>query len=211
MLLLCCKQFYASLDESVQLEMLLCSCKWSYASFDGSVRLEMLLCSWKQFYASLDGSVRQEIRLRISATGNALMQLETILCEFGQISATGNALMQLETILCKFEQISATGNAHILLETILCKFGQICATGNPVQWLTVGRNSILNFPAKIWTGMCRALLTSDDSSHSQSQSRKRLLLASKGHPARTPPYQWSCIDPTYLSHPLDPTPDAPRS
>ena len=41
------------------------------------------------------------------------------------------------------------------LETILCEFGQICATGNPV---TVGRNSILNFPAKICTGMCSALL-----------------------------------------------------
>ena len=30
--------------------------------------------------------------LRISATGYALMLLETILCEFGQIFATGNAL-----------------------------------------------------------------------------------------------------------------------
>ena len=35
-------------------------------------------------------------------TGNALMQQETILCEFGQICATGNTLMLLETILCKF-------------------------------------------------------------------------------------------------------------
>ena len=59
--------------------------------------------------------------------------------------------------------------------------------------------------------MCRALLCSDDSSHSQSQSGKRLLLASRGHPARTPAYQGSCIDPTHLSHPLDPTPQAPRS
>ena len=32
---------------------------------------------------------------------NALKQLETILCEFGQICATENALMQLETILCE--------------------------------------------------------------------------------------------------------------
>ena len=76
--------------------------------------------------------------------------------------------------------------------------------------LTVGRNSILNFPAKIWTGMCRALLCSDDSSHSQSQSGKRLLLASRGHPTRAPAYQGSCIDPTHQSHTLDLTPDAPR-
>jgi len=41
--------------------------------------------------------------------------------------------MQLETILCEFGQISATGNALMQLETILCKFGQICATGNPFQ------------------------------------------------------------------------------
>ena len=86
---------------------------------------------------------------------------------------------------------------HALLETILSKFGLICATGNAFVRLIVGRNSILNFPAKIWTGMCRALLCSDDSSHSQSQSGKRLLLASRGHPIRTLLYHESCIDPTY--------------
>ena len=53
------------------------------------------------------------------------MQLETILCEFGQICATGNALKQLETILCKFGWICATGNALMQLETILCEFEQI--------------------------------------------------------------------------------------
>ena len=37
----------------------------------------------------------------------------------------------------------------LLLETILCKFGRICATGNAFVRLVVGRNSILNFPAKI--------------------------------------------------------------
>ena len=36
-----------------------------------------------------------------------------------------------------------------MLETILCKFGRICATGNAFVRLIVGRNSILNFPAKI--------------------------------------------------------------
>ena len=36
-----------------------------------------------------------------------------------------------------------------LLETILSKFVLICATGNAFVRLVVGRNSILNFPAKI--------------------------------------------------------------
>ena len=75
--------------------------------------------------------------------------------------------------------------------------------------LTVGKNSILNFPAKIWTGMCRAPLCGDDSSHSQSQSGKRLLLASRGHPIRSPLYHGSCIDPTHQSHTLDLTSEAP--
>ena len=45
--------------------------------------------------------------------------------------------------------------------------------------------------------------------HSQGLSGKRLLLASKGHPARTSAYQGSWIDPTHLSHTLDPTLDPP--
>ena len=96
-----------------------------------------------------------------------------------------------------------------LVWTILCKFGQICATGNAFVRLFVGRNSILNFPANIWTGMCRALLCGDDSSHSQSQSGKRLLLASRGHPIRSPLYHGSCIDPTHQSYTLDLTSEAP--
>ena len=92
---------------------------------------------------------------------------------------------------------------------ISCKFGQICATGNALVRLIVGRNFILNFPAKIWSGMCKALLCGDDSSHSQSQSGKRLLLASRGYPIRSPLYHGSCIDPIHLSHTLDLTPDLP--
>ena len=92
---------------------------------------------------------------------------------------------------------------------ILCKFGQICATGNAFVRLIVGRNSILNFLAKIWTGMCRVLLCGDDLSHSQGQSGKRLLLASRGHPIRTLLYHGSCIDLTHQSHTLDPTPGVP--
>ena len=63
MLLICCKQFYASLDKSVRLEMLLCSWKPFNANFNGYVQLEMLLCSWKRFYESLDKSVWQETLL----------------------------------------------------------------------------------------------------------------------------------------------------
>ena len=76
---------------------------------------------------------------------NALVLLETILWELGRIYETGNALMLLETILCKFGRICVTGNALMLLETTLCKFGRIGAFVKP----TVGRNSILNFSAKI--------------------------------------------------------------
>ena len=88
-------------------------------------------------------------------------------------------------------------------QMILCKFGQICATGNAFVRLIVGRNSISNFPPKIWTGMCKALLCGDDSSHSQGQSEKRLLLASRGISGSDAQVHWSCIDPTYLSHTLN--------
>ena len=83
------------------------------------MRQEMLLCCWNQFYASLDESY---VAGRICVTGNALMLLESILCEFRPICATGNALMQLESILCKFGRICATGNVPLLLETNLCEF-----------------------------------------------------------------------------------------
>ena len=140
MLLLCCEQFFASLDESLQLEMLLCSWKRFYVSFVGSVRLEMLLCSWKRFYASLDKSVLQGIL-----------------------------------------------------------FSDELWAGIPF-WI---------FPPKLEQERAEpfCVVTSDDSSHSQGQSRKRLLLASRGHPVRSLAYQGSCIDPSHQSHTLDPIPD----
>ena len=94
-------------------------------------------------------------------------------------------------------------------ERFLCKFGRICATGNAFVRLIVGRNSILNFPTKIWTGLCRALLWGDDSSHSQGQSGKRLLLASRGHAGWILAYHGSPMTPTCLSPPLDRTSEAP--
>ena len=57
--------------------------------------------------------------------------------------------------------------------------------------------------------MCRALLCGDDSSHSQSQSGKRLLLASRGQTKSAALYHGSCIDPTHQSHTLDLTSEAP--
>ena len=79
------------------------------------------------------------------------MQLETILCEFGRICATGNALMQLETILCKFGRIGATGNAFV----------------RP----TIGRNSILNFPAKFEKECAEPFCKySDDSSQCKAKA-----------------------------------------
>ena len=144
------------------------------------------LCDWKCSYAA----------------GNHFMQVWTNLCNRKLF------LFLLELILYDFAHICATGNALMLLDTILCKFGRICAAGTSFVGTTVPRNSILNFPAKIWAEICRAL-HGDDSSHSQSQSGKRLLLASRGHPARSLAYQGSCIDPTHQPNTLDPTPDPP--
>ena len=48
-------------------------------------------------------------------------------------------------------------------------------------------------------------IVSSSSSHSQGQSEKRLLMASRGHPPRILAYRGSCIDPTHQSHTLDPT------
>ena len=47
------------------------------------------------------------------------------------------------------------------------------------------------------------VVTGDDPSHSQGQSGKRLLLASKGHPVRRVAYQGTCFDLTHQSHTLD--------
>ena len=61
------------------------------------------------------------------------------------------------------------------------------------------------FPPKLQQECAEPLcvVTGDDSSHSQGQSGKRLLLASGGHPVGTLLYHGSCIDPTHQSHNLD--------
>ena len=61
-----------------------------------------------------------------SATGNALIELETILFQFGWICATENALMLLKMFSCEFAKTFATGNAFVRL-TVLQKAGtQFC-------------------------------------------------------------------------------------
>ena len=69
------------------------------------------------------------------------------LYEFRRISAPGNALMLLETILWELWRICATGNALKLLETILCEFGQICSTG------ICSSLAGINF-MRVWTNLC---------------------------------------------------------
>ena len=170
------------------------------------------LCDRKSSYAAGNNFMRVGTNL---CNRKCFMQLETILCEFERICATGK-------LLCSCKQFYASLDKSVRQEMLLCSWKSFYAsldgsvrqessnaTGNNFVQVTVGRNSISNFPAKLLTGICKPLLHSYDSSHSQSQSGKRLLLASRGHPARTPPYQGSCIDPTHLSHPLDPIPDPP--
>ena len=147
------------------------------------MRLETISCEFEQ----------------ICATGNALMLLETILCEFGQICATGNSyaagsnFIQVWTDLWDRKRSHAAGNDFMRTWTDLCNRKWSCVARTKFMQLTVGRNSILNFPAKIWTRMCRALLCCDDSSSSQGQSGKRLLLAFRGHPILTLPQGWLLV------------------
>ena len=92
MLLLCCKQFHASLDESVWLEMLSCCWKQFYASLDRSVWQLKLLCSWERLYTSLDRSVREETLSRswklFYANKDRSDQQEMVFCSWNQIFAT---------------------------------------------------------------------------------------------------------------------------
>ena len=110
------------------------------------------------------------------------------------------------TEFCDRQCSFAAGNNYMQVWKNLCNrkcFCEITLLAGILFW----RNSIL--PAKIWTGMCRALLCGDDSSHSQSQSGKRLLLASRGHPMRTHPFRATPSDPKDQSHTLDPAPKVP--
>ena len=194
MLLLWRKRFYASSDKSVQKEIHSCE-------------QEMILCSWKHFLRVWTDLCDRKYSF---AAGNDFMQVWTD-------CVTWNALRQLGVTLYKFGQICETGNALIPLETILCEYGRICATGNGLVQLEPNLcNSLLagtpflifrpKFEQK-WASP--SILWADDSSHSQGQFGKRVLQAFRGHPIRTASYQGSYIDPSYLSHTIDSTPDTP--
>ena len=131
------------------------------------------------------------------------MRVWTDLCDRKCSYAARSDFVQVWTDLWDRKRSHAAGNDFMRTWTDLCKSKWSCAAGTKFMQLIVGRNSILNFPAKIWNRMCRALLCCDDSSHSQGQSGKRLLLASKGHPIRRVAYHGSCIDLTHLSHTLN--------
>ena len=98
------------------------------------------------------------------------------------------------------------GNARVL-KIIMVQTLVSQKHGNAYVRITLCRISILNFRAKISTGLCRALLCGDDSSPTQSQSGKGLSWPPEGIPYWR--YHGASIDPTYQSHTLDPTPDLP--
>ena len=93
---------------------------------------KMLLCSWKRFYASLDRFVGQEI----------------LLCYWKRFYVSLEKSTQHEMLLNSWKHCYASLDESVPKAMLL--------------WdNSVGRNSILNFPAKIWTRMCRAPLFGD--------------------------------------------------
>ena len=120
----------------------------------------MLLCLWNQFYASLDGSVQQE----------------WILCSCNQFYASLDGSVRQEWLLSSWYQLYASLDRSVqreMLLSILCK-------------LTVGRNSILNFPAKITHWISRKFHGTSWKLMEQSQKeqgrRKRLISQPRGLP-----------------------------
>ena len=181
------------------------------------MQLKTILCKFGRICATENALMQLKSILsefgRICVTRNALMQLKTILCKFWLICATGNALKQLETILSEFGQFCATGNALMQLDTILCEFEQICATGNPFQWLTVGRNFILNFPTKIRAEMYRVILCGDWWwLITQPWPIWKKAPPGLQRPSRTDSRsELTSSTPMVRTHTLDPTPVAPGS
>ena len=116
--------------------MLLCSCKRFFASLDRSVRLEMLLCSWKRFNASFDESVR----------------LEMLLSSLKQFYASLDKSVRQEMLLYNWKK----GFMRVWMS--LCYREWFSVNNCWQELLALG---CLNLPAKIRTGMFRALLYSD--------------------------------------------------
>ena len=148
-----------------------------YASLDGSVRQEMLLCSWKQFYASLDRSVRQEM----------------LLCSWERLCTSLDRSVRQETLSCRWKRFYANMDRSVQKEMVLCGWNQIYATDCWQELHFEFSRSNLNRNVQS-PSIC------DDSSHSQGQSGKRLLLASRGHPIRSVAYQATSSDPPDQTH-----------
>ena len=169
---------------------------------------------------------------RICATGNHFMRVWTNLCDRHCSYSAGNDFMRVWTNLCKRKHSYAAGTDFMWVckglcnrkcsyamgkqfyasfdkpvwqEMFLYSWKRFCASNCRQDLHFEFSRQNLNRNVQI-PSMC---LCGDDSSHSQGQSGKRLLLASRGISGSDAQVHGSCIDPSYLSHTLDPTPDAP--
>ena len=162
----------------------LCNRKCSYAAENDFMQVWTDLCDRKCSYAS----------------GINFMRVWTDLCNRKHSYASGINFMRVWTDLCNRKCSYATGNNFVLVWTNLCN-------RESFQWLTVGRISILNFPAKIRTGMCRVLLCGDWW-WLITQPRPIWKKAPPGlqRPSRiATPSVWPSITLTHLTYTLDPT------
>ena len=147
------------------------------------MRQEMLLCSLNQFCASLDRSVRQEM----------------LLCSWNRFYASLDRSMRQEMLLCSWNQFCGSLDKSVLLEMLVCI---LCV-------LTAGRNSILNFPAKITPWISRTFHGTSWKLMEQSQKeqgrRKRLISQPRGL-TQTWAGNWVCFRPcpTTPTHRLPP-------
>ena len=92
--------------------------------------------------------------------------------------------MQVLTDLCDWKCSYAAGNNFMQVWTNLCDRKWSCATKTKFMQLTVGRNSILNFPAKITPWISRTFHGTSWKLMEQSQKeqgwRKRLISQPRG-------------------------------
>ena len=172
MLLLCCKQFHASLDGFVRQEMLLycwkqfmwvwtnlCNRKCSNGAENDFMRVLMGLCNRKCSYAARNNFMRVWTNLCnrkcSNAARNHFMRLCTDLCNRICSCAAGNNFMRVWTNLCYREWFCET-NFHY--EISRQKFEQKCAEPFCVVMThhtakaNLGKGSSWPSEAKIWWG-----------------------------------------------------------
>ena len=94
-------------------------------------------------YPGQDASLYNNPIIMICASSYSAVN--NLTAEFGQMCVTRDVLMQLQTILCQFGPICVTTkNALMQLKIFLCDFWQICAT----------RNALMNSSMQVWTDLC---------------------------------------------------------